>query len=111
MTSDPREITVRLPKWIITPITIELTFEDGSSERQIWTRAQQAKSRWLKILLEDRPKLVVAELDPERLYYLDEDLSNDAWFDEVDRLAPVRWTERAFNRWLHLLHWQSGIGG
>lgn len=105
------EVTLLRRGELRLPVTLELTFEDGTSERRVWTRAEQGEKRWLRIVLEGGPKLVSAVLDPDGLYYLDADLSNDRWYDEVDRLAPVRWTERGFNRWLHLLHWQSGIGG
>ncbi len=93
------------------PLTTELRFEDGSSERLLWTREEQQLGRWTRIRLEERPELVAVLLDPDGLNYLDADRSNDRWFDQTDRLAPVRWSERAFNRWLHLLFWQAGIGG
>jgi hypothetical protein len=92
-------------------LDIELRFEDGTSERRTWTRQQQATSAWLAIDLEGPNALSAVVLDPDRRYWLDADLSNNNWFAERDTLAPLRWGERAFNRWLHLLHWQAGIGG
>ena len=92
-------------------LDVELRFADGSSERRTWTRQQQSTSAWLSIQLERPTELSAVLLDPDHRYWLDMDLSNNSWFAERDSLAPLRWGERAFNRWLHLLHWQAGIGG
>jgi hypothetical protein len=56
-------------------------------------------------------KLESVVLDPERGYYFDSDMSNNAWYAERDAVAPWRWAERAFTRFAHLLHWQAGLGG
>jgi hypothetical protein len=80
-------------------------------ERHVWTREQQEERRWLRIEHQGARKLEAVLLDPDRSWYVDLDMSDNAWFDEVDRIAPVRWSERVFNRYLHLLHWQSGLGG
>ena len=93
------------------PLTYELQFDDGTVERHLWTRAEQAERRWLALELVSERKLVAVRLDPDRNWYLDADMSDNAWFDDVDRVAPVRWSERVFNRYLHLLHWQAGLGG
>ena len=93
------------------PLTVELRFDDGSSRRQVWTREDQRRSRWLRIDHRGTEKLVSVALDPDRVYFLDADMSNNRWYDEVDDVTPLRWTERVFNRYLHLLHWQAGIGG
>jgi hypothetical protein len=93
------------------PLVIELRFEDGTSARRSWSREDQKQSRWLRIEHEGEQKLVAVLLDPERTYFLDTDLSDNRWYDDTDRVAPLRWSERVFNRYLHLLHWQSGVGG
>jgi hypothetical protein len=93
------------------PLTYELGFEDDVLERGTWSREAQAQSRWLHIDLEGRPKLVSVRLDPDATCWLDANLSDNQWHDATDRLAPLRWSERVLNRWVHLLYWQSGIGG
>ena len=93
------------------PLTVELRFDDGTSRRQVWSREDQRESRWLMIDHRGAEKLVSVALDPDRVYFLDGDMSNNRWYEETDSIAPLRWTERAFNRYLHLLHWQAGIGG
>jgi hypothetical protein len=105
------EILVERKGELRLPLPIRWTFEDGSSETRIWTREEQARQRWLKIELTGDKKLASAVVDPERGYFLDLDMQNNAWFDEVDEVAPWRWAERAFSRYVHLLHWQAGIGG
>ncbi len=93
------------------PLVYELGFEDGTLERGTWSREAQGESRWLHVDLEGRPKLVSVRLDPDATCWLDANLADNQWHDATDRLAPVRWSERVLNRWLHLLFWQSGIGG
>ena len=86
-------------------------FDDGSTERRSWSREAQAESKWFEIEVRDARKLVAVVLDPERECYLDADLSNNAWHDRECKVAPWRWSERVFQRYLQLLHWQAGIGG
>ena len=93
------------------PLVIELRYEDGTSERRSWSREEQRTSRWMRIEHVGEEKLVAVLLDPDRTYFLDADLSDNRWYDERDLIAPLRWSERVFNRYLHLLHWQAGIGG
>lgn len=105
------EVTIVRRGELHLPLTIELRFEGGERERVVWTREEQTKSGWLKLARKGPRKLVAAIVDPERLYYLDADMSNNQWFDARDDVAPWRWTERAFQRFASFLHWQSGIGG
>jgi hypothetical protein len=93
------------------PLAIELRFTDGTSERRVWSREEQERARWLRIELAGERKLSAVLLDPDRRYYLDADMSNNRWFAESDAVAPLRWTERAFQRFAQLLHWLAGIGG
>lgn len=93
------------------PLEVELRFDDGSRERTRWSREEQQLSKWRELPYRGEKKLVGVVLDPERLLYLDVDMTNNAWFDERDTRAPLRWSERVFQYWLQLLHWQAGIGG
>lgn len=93
------------------PLTIELRYDGGRIERRTWTREQQDGQNWLRLRHIGDEKLVAVILDPDRGYYIEADRSNNRWFDEVDSLTPVRWSERVFNRYMHLLFWQSGLGG
>ncbi len=93
------------------PLVIELRWADGRTERRTWSREEQAKSNWLHIDLEGNPRLTAVLLDPDKTCWLDLNYLNNNWFEATDQIAPLRWTERTFQRWLQLLHWQSGIGG
>jgi len=65
-------------------------------------------THWLSIEVSGKKKLVAVVIDPERTYFIDTDMSNNSWFDATDRVAPWRWTERIFERYVHVLHWQAG---
>jgi hypothetical protein len=93
------------------PLELELRFDDGASERRTWSRDAQVGAKWFEIEVRGPRKLVAVVLDPDRKCYLDADLSNNAWHDRECKVAPWRWSERVFQRYLQLLHWHSGIGG
>jgi hypothetical protein len=108
------KVTVRRRGELLLPLTVELNWDDGASERLVWAREDQAHSTWWRPLDGRAPtkrKLVSAKIDPDRRYAFDSDLSNNDWFDEVDRAAPLRWAERVFAQYLHGLHAIGGLGG
>ena len=122
------EILVRRDGTLSIPLPIEWTFADESDaddeeegeesepaeprrERRIWTREEQLESNWLRIRFESDTKLKSVVLDPERVLYLDQDMSNNQWHQERDEVAPLRWAERVFTQYSHLYHWQADIGG
>ncbi len=93
------------------PITLELTYEDGSSEELVWTREEQGERTWLRLERERDVKLVSAVLDPDRSYYIDLDLSNNRWYEATDWLASWRWGERVLAQYQRCFHWIAGLGG
>ena len=50
-------------------------------------------------------------IDPERRYSFDKDMSDNQWYEAVDDVAPLRWSERVFGQYAVLMHWWGGIGG
>jgi len=100
-----RKGTLRLP------VSIRLTFEDGSTQEVVWTREEQAESTWRRLEFESDQKLVSAEIDPDKSYYLDKDMSDNSWFDETDAVTPWRWGERVLSQYQRYLHWIGGFGG
>ena len=89
-----------------------MTFEDGSTERFEWSREAQDARRWWRLpLLPGQKKIASVILDPERRWYLDRDMSNNQWFAEPDRVAPVHRGERSLTRMAHLLQWFMSVGG
>jgi hypothetical protein len=105
------EITVARRGEYELPVVVRLAFDDGSHEDIVWTREEQHRLAWLKLVRKGQRKLVSAVVDPERGYALDIDRSNDAWYDAGDEVAPGRWFERAWARFAQTLHWQAGVGG
>ncbi|MAF64966.1 MAG: hypothetical protein CMJ84_04810 [Planctomycetes bacterium] len=103
-------------KWRVTIESTEST-EDQEGGGEVleftWTREQQLARSWLrwKIELPADKRLRSVVLDPERAYFLDQDMSDNQWFRVADDLAPLRWSERVFHQYTHLLHFFAGIGG
>lgn len=108
------EVTIRRRGELLLPLTIELNWDDGASERLVWAREDQARSTWWRPLEGREPtkrKLVSARIDPDRRYQFDRNLADNEWHDAVDRAAPLRWSERVFAQYLHGLHAWGGLGG
>jgi hypothetical protein len=108
------EVMVRRKGTLLLPVKLELRYEGGASETLLWSREEQARSTWWKPLEGRAPskhKLLAAILDPERVITLDLDLSDNQWYDATDDATPLRWAERAFTQYSHLLHGLGGIGG
>jgi hypothetical protein len=108
------DVVVRRKGTFLLPLKLQLTYDDGSKETLLWSREEQARSTWWKPLAGREPsgaKLLSAVLDPERLYLVDMDMSNNQWFEQVDERAPWRWSERVLTQCAHLLHWYGGLGG
>jgi aminopeptidase N len=93
------------------PLEIRVTFEGDKVEHRIWTREEQIAQNWIRLEFEETSRVISVELDPDGKWYLDKDMSNNQWFKEKDEVAPVRWGERIFSRFVHSFHWQMGIGG
>ena len=109
------QVTIHRKGELRLPVVWQVTFADGKTERFTWTREEQAESRWTRREFEGYDKIVAVEVDPkidgDRRWYLDTDMSNNQWFDAVDEVAPLRWSERVFGRIVQNLHWHMGIGG
>jgi hypothetical protein len=104
-------ITLRRKGELCLPLPWRVTYEDGSHEDYIWSREAQLEQSWMKLRAENKLKIKSVVLDPERLYYFDEDMSDNQWYAKGDKVAPLRWTERVLNQYGHLMHWYAGIGG
>ncbi len=108
------EVVVRRRGELLLPLTVELNWDDGASERLVWSREDQAHSAWWKPIQDRAPtrrKLVSARIDPDRRYSFDKNLSDNEWHDAVDETAPLRWAERVFAQYLQSLHAFGGLGG
>jgi len=118
------KVTLRNHGELCLPVPVKLVFEAPPSadaepgaepellvEEVLWTRPQQQRQAWLELRFERREKLISVEIDPERGYYIDADMSNNQWFDTSDRTTPWRWGERVLSQYQRYLHWIGGLGG
>lgn len=108
------DVVVKRRGELLLPLTIALTWDDGTQERLTWSREEQTRKTWWKPL-EGRPlssrKLRSAVLDPDGRYSFDLNLSDNRWYEATDTLAPLRWSERVFAQTAAMLHWWGGFGG
>jgi hypothetical protein len=105
------EIELRKKGELCLPLEVRLTFEDEATRDLQWSREEQQAVTWKRIEFESEVKLRSAVIDPERKYYVDRDLSNDRWYDETERITPLRWAERVLAQYQHYLHFIQGLGG
>lgn len=70
------------------PTTLKVTFADGSTDTVPWDGADV----WKRFTWDRPSRIVAAELDPDRLNYLDVDKLNDSRAVKADRSASRRWT-------------------
>jgi hypothetical protein len=105
------EVLLRRDGGLSIPIDVRLTFDDGTTRDDTWTREEQLARAWKRLAFESETKLVSAQLDPEKGIFLDANCSNDAWYDRRDRVAPWRWGERVLAEVQHGLCFLAGIGG
>lgn len=108
------DVVVRRRGELLLPLTIELTWADGTSEQLTWTRDEQTRSTWWKPLANRPPskhKLKSAVIDPEKRYTFDRNMSDNQWFDAGDAATPWRWSERVFEQYGAMIHWWGGLGG
>ena len=86
--------------------------EEGEERDFEWTREMQFERKWWRLpLVPGQQKVTSVVSDPERLWFLDMNMSNNQWFAESDDLASQRWGERASARALSVLQWFMAIGG
>lgn len=106
------DVVVRRKGTLRLPVVVQVTLEDGTKQTFEWSREAQFSSKWWRLPLQSgRQKIFSVVIDPERLYYLDGNMSDNQWYDEADTVVPWRWTERIVTQYSHLLHWFSSIGG
>jgi len=105
------EVLLRRKGELRLPLPVRMTFADDSTRELVWTREEQQGATWKRIEFESEKKLRSVVIDPQRSYYIDRDLSNNAWYEETDSLTPWRWAERILAQYQHCLHFIQGLGG
>lgn len=83
------EVVVRRLGEVRLPITTEFVFSDGRRLRRVW----DGEERWVRYRIRG-PRLVSAEVDPERTMVLDANRLNNSRRTRADRRASRRWHQR-----------------
>jgi hypothetical protein len=104
-------ILLRRKGELCLPLPWKVRYEDGQEELFEWKREEQLAGAWYRWSFESPRRVDAVILDPERLYYVDLDMSNNQWFREPSGLPALRWGASVLNQVQHLLHWYGGIGG
>lgn len=93
-------------------LDVEVAFENGETRKFTWTREEQEGSAWWRLPLDPgEEKIARVLVDPERKYFIDTNMGDNQWYSSPDRVAPLRWAERSWSQYTHLLHWYSTLGG
>ncbi len=106
------DIVLRRRGDLVLPVKVQVTYEDGGKVDFEWTREMQGEKNWWRLpMAADARKVTSVVIDPERLWFLDRNMTDNQWFAERDKLAPSRWGERAAARAANVLQWFMAVGG
>ena len=81
-------VYVRRKGDFILPVTLEVTFSDGSRVREHWDGAD----RWKRFTYIRMEKIVSAEIDPDHTILLDRDLFNNSHTEMPSHIASLKMT-------------------
>jgi hypothetical protein len=73
---------------VAVPQTLVVTFADGSQKKVIWDDS----AAWKRFVFEGNSRAVSAQLDPDKLHYLDASKLDDSRTLESDGTAARRWS-------------------
>ena len=85
----------------ILPVTLQITFEDGTKTREFWNGID----RWTSFTYIKNTRIRSAEIDPDHTVLLDRDLFNNSYTTETKGLPAGKLT----NMWLTFLQLASQI--
>jgi hypothetical protein len=75
----------------IFPVTVLITFGDGSTRREDWDGA----GRWTRFTVEHRSRAVSAQVDPDQVLLLDTNFTNNSFTTEPRRSqAASKWASK-----------------
>ncbi len=86
-------------------IELRVIFEDGSEEMRRW----DGRSRWKKFRFESSSKAKSAEIDPELIWLIDSNISNNSLKAEPSRGAIIRLASRLLFWVQNSLHYLSAL--
>lgn len=92
------EIVVERKGTLVSPVEIELEFQDGSMEYLNWDGVDALK----RFQIKSTQKLICAQIDPEQKLYLDIDLNNNSFKSDVSSIGAIKYSGR-------VLYWVQNI--
>jgi hypothetical protein len=63
----------------ILPVTVEITFNDGTRIREQWDGGLRDQDRWIKFTYTRNAKIISAEIDPDHIIPLDSNFFNNSY--------------------------------
>ncbi len=105
-------VVVRRRGTLRLPLPIQVRFNDDTQQTFEWTREQQEGSMWWRLPIEaGSAQIEAVVLDPQRAYFVDTNMKDNQWFRSHKSPRSLRWSERAFTQYSHILHFFSTLGG
>jgi hypothetical protein len=104
-------VTVHRLGDFVLPVTVQVTFDDGSKVRELWvppaTEGVDENSRWKTFVYVKDAKVVAAEVDPDHTVLLDVDHFNDSYVVKANAVPARKLT----NLWLASLETLEQFAG
>ena len=92
------EVVVRRLGAVAVPVAIEIEFEDGTVTKENWDGIYS----WTRFVYEDTRRVRRATVDPQRIYAVDLNWSNNTRLATPDRRPAARWG-------LRMLLWMQNV--
>lgn len=101
------EILIRRLGEVRAPVSIRVWFDDNRVTDEIW----DGQYRWKKLIYRSGSQVTRVVVDPEFVYALDINRTNNSWTTRPHRLAPWKWAA-IWLHWLqHALETLTVLGG
>jgi hypothetical protein len=91
----------------ILPVTLEVTFSDGTKTRELWDPSATTNDRWKTFTYERGAKIVSAEIDPDHTNLLDRNRFNNSQTVDAHGVPARKLT----NLWMSWLQLTSQLAG
>ena len=83
---------------VVVPVAIDVEFEDGTVRRENW----DGQYAWVRFTYEEDQGVRRVTVDPDRIYAIDLNWSNNSRLARRDRRPATRWS-------LHVLFWLQNL--
>jgi hypothetical protein len=86
-------------------IKVRTVFEDGSQKIEHW----DGQGRWAEFCYEGASKVKFAQVDPDTVFLIDRDLSNNSYVARAKTAGPLRWSSKLLFWLQNLLQFASAL--